>query len=189
MFQRNASNSNNNAPERERADTEDTVDLADEGIDFTLASNPEQEEQQAASNGTHQNGGAPADAGITSPGAESAFSIDDAHDGANEDDFVGSPAAPKPPSDGVNDFDFAPVGSGEGREQSSGDDGEAPAAPEATTPPSSPRQRQEPQRVNLQSRSTTAAMQNMELNAFHAVMVVIAACAFLFVLFFFNFYK
>lgn len=175
VFQRSATNAN--ATGRERAETEDTVDLADEN-DLQLSPELEMTEQQQQNGGTSngvQNGEtAPTDTPetdnqftISSPNAS--FDADDA------DDFVGNGSAPA--TNGGSDSSFAPVGAPRTDES---------AASNATTNNST----QQPQRVvNLQSSSVTAAMQTMDLNSYHAVLFVVFASAFLFILFFFDLYK
>mmetsp|Transcript_31204 Transcript_31204/g.57715 ORF Transcript_31204/g.57715 Transcript_31204/m.57715 type:complete len:845 (-) Transcript_31204:161-2695(-) len=161
VFQRSATNSNATATGRRRTETEDTVDLAEENVEFELAS--------AAAGNNGQNGGIT----TTSPGGS--FSISDDAEG---DDFVGNPSASPNLDDVATSND----------EDSPANNARAPTdsiAAALSHPPTM--QQQQPQRVNLQSRSTpTAAMQNLELNALHAVIFVVCASVFLFILFFFN---
>lgn len=179
--------SNTNATGRERADTEDTVDLADENLGELELATPEVEMTNQAS----ENGGASA----PSSSERSSFTIDE----AEADDFVGNPASPKPGDDTSNDADasmtnesltndgssFAPVA----EQQQPSPPPPANAFPSEEASPQTPRQQRAYQQVNPQSQSSTAETQNMELNAFHAVMFVVAASCFLFILFFFNLYK
>lgn len=147
-----------NTPGRERAETEDTVDLAEETIDFELAA-PEVEMTTAGA-GTVANGEAVVP---TTPGE--GFSISD---DANEDDFVGSgDGASPPPAPLPEDLSFAP-----------------PA--ERRAPPASPSptaRREDARRLNAQSAPAPPAVQ---LGAVHGLLFVAAASSFLFVLFFFD---
>eukprot|EP00578_Thalassiosira_sp_NH16_P024652 CAMPEP_0181092762 /NCGR_PEP_ID=MMETSP1071-20121207/9086_1 /TAXON_ID=35127 /ORGANISM="Thalassiosira sp., Strain NH16" /LENGTH=949 /DNA_ID=CAMNT_0023174953 /DNA_START=5 /DNA_END=2854 /DNA_ORIENTATION=- len=163
-------NTDANATGRERANTEDTVDLADETLGELELVTPEVEMTNQAS----ENGGTSA----AIPSERPSFTIDD----AEADDFVGNPNPTSPkPGDGTsngaedsdsmtnesltNDSSFEPV-----------DEEQQP--PSEAASPSTPRQQR--------SQSSTAETQNMELNAFHAVMFVVAASCFLFILFFFK---
>ncbi|KAL7542989.1 hypothetical protein ACHAXR_012286 [Thalassiosira sp. AJA248-18] len=175
VFQRSATNGNDTT--RERVETEDTVDLNDENVDLELA--PEVEM-------TNQNTAATATAAATdqddvpvSP-IDPEFSISEDED---LDDFVGNPSSPSPENGTTNDEN--PLGNEETNEETVDAAATAPTESSPTTPPSSP----PPQRVNLQSRSTGAAAQNMEITAIHAFFFVIFASALLFMLFFFDLYK
>ena len=110
----------------------------------------------------------------TSAPADLTFTISD---DANEDDFVGNPTSPSASNGAADSSSFAPVGV------------ERPDEQQGSTEPSPTSQQPAQRVVNLQSRSTTEATQNMEINAFHAVMFIVLASIFLFVLFFFNLYK
>lgn len=156
VLQRSATNSA--APGRERAETEDTVDVNDDNMELEMAPEVEMTGRDA--------GGADAQNAEAAPSNPFAISED-----ANEDDFVGNPPA---------GLDTANGDSGEEQQQ------QAATAPDAApAPPAQP----QPQRVNLQSGSATAAAQNMEINAYHAVFFVVFASLFLSLLFFFNLYK
>ena len=169
VFRSSASNAN--APGRERAETEDTVNLDHEenDDDLQLASELEMTEQQeaqtTASEGTDSattgnenghNNGSDAQQDLN-------FTVSDSFDA---DEFVGNPS-------------FAPVDAGASRSEQPTDVATPTENTNGTTP----------QVVNFQSRSNTAEMQNMEINAFHAVLLVGFACIFIFILFFFNLYK
>lgn len=110
----------------------------------------------------------------TSAPADLTFTISD---DANEDDFVGNPTSPSASNGAEDSSSFAPVGV------------ERPDEQQGSTEPSPTSQQPAQRVVNLQSRSTTEATQNMEINAFHAVMFIVLASIFLFVLFFFNLNK
>jgi len=157
--------------------TEDTVDLAEEHVDFELAPEVEMANQNAAV-GTGGNSDQNGDI-ITSPD-DGSFTISD---DADVDDFVGN-------SSGSNidasDIDSPPSNRRANRDASSyapvSPVPDEPQAPDADS--SAPTQRQ-PQQATTQSGSAPVT-QNLEINALHAVLFVICASFFLFVLFFFN---
>ncbi|KAL7545547.1 hypothetical protein ACHAWF_008897 [Thalassiosira exigua] len=162
VFQRNASNSN--ATGRERVETEDTVDLNDENVNLELS--PVEATERAAAEGN-------IDSGAPAAGVSAVYSI--GSDEGERDDFVGNPGGTFPPPSPADEDSAAPR---DGAGEPTGEEGA-----------SSQGRNGEAQRVNLQSRSATPEMQNLELNSFHAVFFVLFATSFLFVLFFFNMSK
>lgn len=149
---------------RERAGTEDTADSADEDVDFELA--PEVElatlNGDTSGDGDRQENGGENGVAASSPD-DGSFTISD---DAEADDFVGHPTS----SSGASSFAPVPV---------------AQEEPRAAAPADAP-QGQQQQRENIQTGSNAAAMEKMEINLFHAVLFVVCASGFLFVLFFFN---
>lgn len=177
VFQRSATNSNTAG--RERAETEDTVDLNEDNVEIEMA----QPEIEMATQNSGTTAAETEQSETSATPAEPDFNIADSD--ANEDDFVGNPVSPSS-SHTSSDNIMA------NEETSTDTEHPPPASPPqeafGNSDPSS-EQQQQPQRVNLQSQSTAAAAQSMEITAFHAVVFVLAASAFLFILFFFNLYK
>jgi len=162
-----ATNGSATGARRERAQTEDTVDLAEENVDFELAN-----EVEMANRNVSVSDNEPSDV-IPSPDGGS-FTISD---DADVDDFVGNPSSSD--NNGASNHDNSPISTGASSFAPVPTEDEPQAPDAASNPP-----QQQPQRGHVQSRSN--AEQNLELNACHAVFFVACASFFLFVMFFFD---
>lgn len=172
---------------RQRADTDETVDLADDVL--------EEVEMSAVANDGSNGATAAETVTASTNNHDLAFQIDD-DDDANDDGRNNAAA-----STVVNSTDLPaagasnpvePAASNEATEQMETiDTMENTNEGDANTSSEAQQQQQEPQSHTGNSQtvstiSTTAADRRVELNAMHAVIFVVSACAVLFVLFTYN---
>ena len=154
VFDRTAGNSNAPAEGRERAETEDTVELADDLGELVVDGAVENDLRLEMTSMGQDDNDNDADASAT-----------DAEDENDEDGFVGSHTrnvvADEEHTNGVQ-------------------------ANEASLDQGAQHQ---PHTVNLQSNSTTAAVHRKEVQAYHYILLLVALCVGLFIMWFFGLYS
>jgi len=172
VFDRSARNSNAPAEEgRERAETEDTVELADDLGDLVVDGAVENDlrlEMTTIGQSDNDNGDADADAGDDANDATPKTDED-----SNEDGFVGSP---------INNGEQATS-----EDQASNNGSDENAQNDATSLDQGAER--QPHTVNLQSNSTTAAVHMKEVQAYHYILLLVALCVALFIMWFFGLYN
>mmetsp|Transcript_19720 Transcript_19720/g.28088 ORF Transcript_19720/g.28088 Transcript_19720/m.28088 type:complete len:968 (-) Transcript_19720:153-3056(-) len=168
VFDRSARNSNAPAEEgRERAETEDTVELADDLGDLVVDGAVENDlHLEMTSNGQGDND-SENDADDSTPKTET-------EENSNEDDFVG----------GSPSHRGEPVTS---EDQTNNNVSDENAQSDATTLDQGA-QRQ-PHAVNLQSSSTTAAIRMKEFQMYHYILVLVAVFVTLFIMWYLGLYN
>lgn len=164
MFNRSASNSNAPAEAtegRERAETEDTVELADDLGDLVVDGAVEDDLHLETEMTTMEQESDKEDDGNNAPAVEESDS--------NEGDFVGGNSS--------NAASSADAEQANGEQDNGDQNGLDQGA-----------QRQ-PHSVNLQSNSTTAALHRKEIQAYHYILLIVAILVCLFILWFFGLYN
>ena len=168
VFDRSARNSNAPAEEgRERAETEDTVELADDLGDLVLDGAVENDlrlEMTSMGQTDNSNDNDNGDADDSTPKPEE----------SSEDDFVGG----------------NPSNTGEGTSNSDQTDrNESDENVQNGTTSLDQGAQHQPHTVNLQSNSTSAAVHMKQLQAYHYILLLAAICVALFVMWFFGLYN
>ncbi|KAL7507629.1 hypothetical protein ACHAXN_004775 [Cyclotella atomus] len=167
---------------RERADTDETVDLADDVLEVEMPETNGNGEESTGANVHDLNFQIDEDFDVNGNGGRAT----EAHTSTD-----GSTAAPDT-STGVSPNANDEVVTDGTEERMETIETNAPAAEDSTTA-STQAQQQQTQQVNanslLQSRAPSAAERRVELHAMHAFFFVICASAILLLLFFFNLFK